>query len=129
MVSKQKTLMMGVEVDGIIHYDFDVRLPVIRDTVAALQVTAEKFGTTEGEAAGMYYRVAVVASVLTQLGSVPKEAITADLLLDSLTDGDYDMIDSAIVDIKKKRLLLKSNSTTIEKSFLSSAATASVNNE
>ncbi|CNI35623.1 hypothetical protein [Yersinia pekkanenii] len=102
-------LLHGVEVNGKVHFDFTVRLPVIRDTINALSDTQDKHGTTEGAVATTYYRVAVIASALTTLGDLDKGAITTDLLLDALTDDDYDLIDTQISAIKKKRMALNPN--------------------
>lgn len=99
-------LLHGIEANGKVHFDFTVRLPVIRDTINALSDTHDKYGTTEGAAATTYYRVAVIAQALTALGDVDKDDITADLLLDELTDDDFDLIDTQISVIKKKRMAL-----------------------
>lgn len=106
MIKDSGLLLHGVEVNGKVHFDFTVRLPVIRDTINALADTSEKFGTTEGAAATTFYRVAVIASVLLALGDVDKEKITTDLLLDEMTDDDFDLIDTQISAIKKKRMAL-----------------------
>lgn len=97
-------LLHGVEHEGTVHRAFTVRLPVVRDTLEALRATQEALGTTEGAAAGLYYRVAVIAQALTSLGDLPGEAITPDLLADGLTDEDFDLIDAEIAALKKKRI-------------------------
>ncbi|WP_432321853.1 hypothetical protein [Yersinia enterocolitica] len=107
-------LLHGVEANGKVHFDFTVRLPVIRDTINALSDTQNKYGTTEGAVASTYYRVAVIASALTTLGDLDKDVITTDLLLDALTDDDYDLIDTQISAIKKKRMALNPNLPVID---------------
>ncbi|EPM2801111.1 hypothetical protein ACTK8Y_004565 [Yersinia enterocolitica] len=107
-------MLHGVEANGKVHFDFTVRLPVIRDTINALSDTQDKYGTTEGAVASTYYRVAVIASALTTLGDLDKDVITTDLLLDALTDDDYDLIDTQISAIKKKRMALNPNSPVID---------------
>lgn len=102
-------LLHGVEFNGKVHFDFAVRLPVIRDTINAFSDTQDKYNTTEGAAATTYYRIAVIASVLTALGDMSKSEITTDLLLDTLTDDDFDLIDTQISAIKKKRMALNPN--------------------
>lgn len=104
MIKDSGFLLHGIEANGKVHFDFTVRLPVIRDTINALTDTNDKFGTTEGAAATTFYRVAVIASVLLALGDLDKEAITTDLLLDEMTDDDFDLIDTQISAIKKKRM-------------------------
>ncbi len=97
-------LLYGVQCGDTLHYDFTVRLPVVGHTVEALRKTDEACGTTEGAAAGMYYRVAVMASALESLGTLTKEEITPELLLHELNDDDFDIIDAEIEAIKKKRM-------------------------
>ncbi|EPL5250033.1 hypothetical protein [Klebsiella pneumoniae] len=97
-------LLYGVPHGDTIHYDYTVTVPVIRHTVAALAATNEAFGETDSPEAQMYYRVATMAEVLQTLGDLPKEEITADLLLDGLTDDDMDILDAELTGLKKKRM-------------------------
>lgn len=122
-------LLHGIEVNGKVHFDFTVRLPVIRDTINALSDTHERYGTTEGAAAATFYRVAVIANALTALGDVDESAITADLLLDELTDDDFDLIDTQISVIKKKRMDLNPNSSVTDSPSLPSVSVGSANNK
>ncbi|HCT7632571.1 TPA: hypothetical protein OT818_003644 [Citrobacter koseri] len=103
-------LLYGVRCEDTVHYDFTVRLPVVAHTVEALRLTDEACGTTEGAAAGMYYRVAVMAQALESLGTLTKEEITPELLLHELNDDDFDIIDAEIEAIKKKRMRSNSDS-------------------
>lgn len=107
---KKHELLYGIQSGDVIHRDFSVRLPVIGDTIEALRLTDEACGTTEGAAAGLYYRVAVMALALTSLGSLAKEDITPKLLIETLNDDDFDIIDAEIEAIKKKRMLSKRDS-------------------
>lgn len=97
-------LLYGVPHGDTIHYDYTVTVPVIRHTVAALAATTEAMGETESPAACLYYRAAVMAEVIESLGDLPKEEITADLLLDGLTDDDMDLLDAELTGLKKKRM-------------------------
>ncbi|EIV9611438.1 hypothetical protein MBN82_002996 [Klebsiella pneumoniae] len=58
----------------------------------------------------MYYRVAVMAEVIESLGDLKKEDITAELLLDGLTDDDMDLLDAELAGLKKKRMREPSDS-------------------
>lgn len=118
-------LMYGVAVGDAIHYDYTVVLPVIRHTVNALAVTFEAMGETDSPPAAMYYRAAVMAEALESLGPLTKEEITAELLLDGLTDEDFDLIDAELTGLKKKRMPSKPDSPDSEKSPSSSDSTAS----
>lgn len=110
MMMDSGILLHGVEANGKVHFDFTVRLPVIRDTVEALELTAEAKGTTDGSAANIFYRVAIIARVLGSLGDLSQETITVELLLDQLTDDDFDLIDAQISALKKKRMDLRPKS-------------------
>jgi hypothetical protein len=85
---EKQQLLYGVKYGDKVHFDFAVRLPVVRDTIEALRLTDEACGTTEGASAGMYYRVALMAQAIEELGSLNKEDITPELLLDELNDDD-----------------------------------------
>ncbi|POD93114.1 hypothetical protein BV924_17750 [Pectobacterium odoriferum] len=111
---EKHALLYGVQAGDKVHTDFQVRIPVVNDTIEALRLTYEKFGTTEGAVASTYFRVAVMALVITALGDLPEEEITTDLLLNGMNDDDFDLIDAQIEAIKKKRLLSNSNSQVIE---------------
>ncbi|MGU5416669.1 hypothetical protein ACV1MK_26350 [Klebsiella michiganensis] len=97
-------LLYGVPHGGVILYDYTVTVPVIRHTVNALAATNEAFGEADSPAATMYYRVAVMAEVIESLGDLKKEDITAELLLDGLTDEDMDLLDAELTGLKKKRM-------------------------
>ncbi|SEL24453.1 hypothetical protein SAMN04487787_10896 [Kosakonia sacchari] len=126
---KKHALLYGVKVGDKVHTDFLVRMPVVRDTIEALRLTDEACGTTEGAAATMYYRVAVMAQAITALGDLPKEAITPELLLDELNDDDFDIIDAQIEAIKKKRMDSNSSSPATEPSSSPSDGTASASSK
>ncbi|MEH3421373.1 hypothetical protein [Enterobacter roggenkampii] len=126
---EKQQLLYGVKYGDKVHFDFAVRLPVVSDTIEALRATDEACGTTEGAAANMYYRVAVMAYAITALGDVPKEEITAELLLNELNDDDFDLIDAQIEAIKKKRMDLNKSSPGTEPSSSPSGDTVSVNNK
>ncbi|MEQ9868603.1 hypothetical protein ABRP77_04785 [Pectobacterium odoriferum] len=121
-------LIHGVELDGQRHFDFSVRLPVVGDTIAALEETQEEKGTTDGAAAGMHYRVGILARVLT-LDGVEGEKVTTELLLNELSDEDFDLIDAQVSAVKKK--LMQSRSPSADTAQLSSpsAVTASQNSK
>ncbi|WP_259654173.1 hypothetical protein [Klebsiella pneumoniae] len=97
-------LLYGVPHGDVILYDYTLTVPVIRHTVNALAATNEAFGEADSPAARMYYRVAVMAEVIESLGDLKKEDITAELLLDGLTDDDMDLLDAELAGLKKKRM-------------------------
>ncbi|CNI33146.1 Uncharacterised protein [Yersinia frederiksenii] len=126
---EQGFLVFGVAVGDVIHREFSIRMPVVKDTIAALTDTQESQGTTEGPAAQLYYKVAIIASALISLGNLAKDDITTELLLNELTDDDFDIIDAHIAAIKKKRLPEKSSLPDIDLSPSLSADVASTSNK
>lgn len=126
---EQGFLVFGVAVGDVIHREFSIRMPVVKDTIAALTDTQESQGTTEGPAAQLYYKVALIASALISLGNLAKDDITTELLLNELTDDDFDIIDAHIAAIKKKRLPEKSSLPDIDSSPSLSADVASTSNK
>lgn len=90
----------GLEYEGRLHSDFELRLPMVADNVAAVDaVTAAGLDPMRS----MYAQVALFACCLTRLGDIPKEAITFELLNSQLVDEDYDILEAALADLRKKR--------------------------
>ncbi|HEC1637565.1 TPA: hypothetical protein ACXLW8_002444 [Yersinia enterocolitica] len=128
-MTEQGLLVFGVAVGDVIHREFSIRLPVVKDTIIALTDTQESQGTTEGPAAQLYYKVAIIASALISLGNLAKEDITTELLLNELTDDDFDIIDAHIAAIKKKRLPASNSLPDTDLLPSSSVNTESVSNK
>ncbi|MDA5524715.1 hypothetical protein [Yersinia kristensenii] len=128
-MKEQGFLVYGVAVGDVIHREFSIRLPVVKDTITALTDTQESQGTTDGPAAQLYYKVALIASALISLGDLAKEDITTELLLNELTDDDFDIIDAHIAAIKKKRLPVKISLPDTDLSPSLSADAESANNK
>ncbi|MEQ1966270.1 hypothetical protein ABLA30_04300 [Xenorhabdus nematophila] len=104
-ITQSGTLLYGVEHTGRLHHAFTVRLPTMRQSYEALDETESVCGTVDGHAADLHYRMAVVAKCLVTLGTIPAPDITTELLLDQLTSDDFEVLEQAIADVKKKRLL------------------------
>jgi hypothetical protein len=96
-------LLDGVPFGDAFHFDFEIRLPVMKITGQALEETEDKYGTIEGYAADSFYRTAVFAGALIRLGDIPPEELTAELLNDYLTEDDYDVLSAAVKRLKVKR--------------------------
>jgi len=75
------TLPVGVEVDGVLHSTYVLRPRLVRDSVEVL--ADEKAQSNDA-----YRGVALFAMQLESLGTLEKDKITPDLLLDML---DIDM--------------------------------------
>ena len=99
-LTQKGSLDFGVEfpVDsGVRHYDFEIRLGTIGDTIAAYEDPA----ILGGGVSNMRVNVAVLAQCIVSLGTIPAESITAGLL-DTAIDSDYDVLTKAQDDLKKK---------------------------
>lgn len=86
-LTKQGELRYGVEVDGVRHKDFELRLPTMADTEDAL----EEAGT--GACVARVNRH-VWARTLTRLGTLTTEQITPELL-GGLLDTEYGILSAA----------------------------------
>ena len=82
----------------------------MRHTVKALASTMEALGETDTPAAYVHYRVALLAEVIESLGTLSKDDITVDFLLDNLTEEDLDILDAELAGLKKKRMLAQKSS-------------------
>ncbi|PHM47086.1 hypothetical protein [Xenorhabdus miraniensis] len=104
MITQTGKLLYGVEHGDRLHYEFEVRLPTMRQSYEALDDAESVCGTVDSHKADLYYRMAVVTKCLVSLGTIPVTDITTELLLDQLTSEDFDVLEQAIAGIKKKRL-------------------------
>lgn len=86
------TLVVGVVFNGETHREFTLRLPTVGDEIDVSESGVPDAG----------FGVALMATCLDTLGTVPKEAITYDLLRDMDSD-DYRQLTAARDALKKKR--------------------------
>ncbi len=87
-------LLTGIELGGVIHKRFTLRLPTLGDNVAAV----DEVGADNGVA----LNAAILARQLTELGTLEPEQITYELLCE-LHPADYNLIDAAASALEKKR--------------------------
>ncbi|RQS55725.1 MULTISPECIES: hypothetical protein [Burkholderia] len=105
---------------GQLHYDFELRLATVADNIAAY----EEPTIINGGVCNMRVNAAVLARSIVSLGTIPAEAITAELI-DTAVDSDYDMLFAAQEQLKKKRKALKPGYVPSDLPPSSSASTAS----
>ena len=94
-LTEKGRLQYGIEFGGKWHYDFEVRVPTVRDNINAVE--------KHGDASGIRVSFAMMVSSIVALGEIPNEKITFELLSDGLVDADFDAIDQALIRVKKKR--------------------------
>lgn len=92
-------LECGVEFEGKLHSEFELRLPTMADNLAVFDELPE------GNALAL--NIAILARCLTRLGDIPLSQVKEPNWLASvLIDDDYDVLWPALQDLKKKRKAL-----------------------
>ena len=119
-MTQSDKLVYGVEYEGTIHFDFELRIPMVADNIAALEEV--------GPQSNLKVNTAMYARCITKLGAIPLETITYEFLSKNLVDDDYDVLHNAIGELKKKRQALSQPSPTTDSPLSSSASTASPSN-
>lgn len=117
MMTQTGTLTYGVEHEGVVHTEFELRLPTIGDNIAALELV--------GAASNMKVNAAMLAASLLRIGTIPKETLTYEFLCENVVDDDFDTLVDAQVVLKKKRMASLTPSPTTGSSSSSLDDTAS----
>ncbi|MFB9160391.1 hypothetical protein [Chromobacterium violaceum] len=123
MMTKTDSLLYGVEYpagSGQLHYEFELRLPTVRDNIEAIQAV--------GVESNLQLNLDMFARTLVRLGTIPSEAITLELL-EGMVDDDYDVLAQARSELKKKRMRPSSTSPASDAPSSLSADTASLSPE
>lgn len=113
------TLAYGVQHNGVIHRDFEIRLQTVGDEI---EVVAE----VGSDIIDANFTVHLLARTLLRLGSIPAEEITPELLKDNLIYEDYTALLKAGRGAKKKLMDMKSESETTDSTASSSASSDSL---
>ncbi|EAM4785902.1 phage tail assembly protein [Salmonella enterica] len=106
------TLAVGVEYNGEFHRDFELRLSTVGDEIDVSEMGIPDSG----------YYVGLMALCLESLGTIPREAITYDLLR-TMTSPDYSLLVQARDTLKKKMQPGKSDSGNTDLPASGSAST------
>jgi len=99
MLTEKGTLPIGVEHDGKTHKDFEIREQLVRDTVAVYDNPDQAKRAAVNDA---YAGVCILANQIVSLGLIPKEAITADMVLDMNQD-DFKALTDATKRLEERR--------------------------
>lgn len=89
------TLDTGVVVDGLMHRNFELRLPTVRDNIDAV----DEVGSHNGVA----LNAAILARQLVSLGTLKPEQIDFDLVA-TMHPLDFNLLEAASTELEKKRL-------------------------
>lgn len=87
MITEKRTLPIGVEYNGQIHRELEVRPRLVKDMVAA-------GGSSLFERDKNSWEICCLASQIVRLGDIPAEEITGELLLEMYAD-DFDVLSEA----------------------------------
>lgn len=109
-------LPIGIFYQDKLHRDFTIRMSTVGDEIAVVEDGIPDSGTLVG----------VLARCITNLGSIPEDEITYQLLCDALVSEDYKALRDAQQEAKKKLSELRNASviTDTPSSDLASTATA-----
>ncbi len=113
------TLAYGVQHNGVIHRDFEIRLQTVGDEI---EVVAE----VGSDIVDANFTVHLLARTLLRLGSIPAEEITPELLKAGLIYEDYTALLRAGRGAKKKLMDMKNGSETTDSTASSSVSSDSL---
>ena len=89
------TLVYGLEHDGTLHFEGELRLPTMEDIEVALETAGE--GASTARVCRFTW-----GRTVTALGTIPVEKINAELLA-GLVDDDFGTLQGAENTLRKKR--------------------------
>ena len=76
MMTEKGVLVAGVEYEGALHRDFEIRPQLVKDSVEALEEN-ERAARNE-----RYLGICVLARQITRLGGIPEAEITPSMIMD-----------------------------------------------
>jgi phage FluMu protein gp41 len=104
MLTEKGTLPVGLEHNGITHKDFEIREQLVRDSVTVFD---DPFRAKRAEKNDSFMGLCILAGQLLTLGSIPKEEITPELLLD-MTQSDINELSAAARRLEERRKSFRS---------------------
>jgi hypothetical protein len=100
MLTVKGTLPNGVEYDGKIHTEFELREQLVRDMV---EVADDKENLEAAEKNDSFLGICIMAKRLVSVGSIPPEDITPSLLMGMLQEDFNALTEATGVLIVKRR--------------------------
>ena len=94
------TLPLGIEYEGRLQREYALRLPVIGDTIEAVNAIARAGGNTDSL---LEVQIGILSRCLTRLGDIPAEVRDYAWLRANLPDEDFEVLWAELDDLKKKR--------------------------
>jgi len=99
MLTETGTLPNGVEYGGQTHNDFEIREQIVADSIGVFD---DPDRSAKAQANMPYANLCITAQMIISLGTIPKDAITPELLMGML-QSDMNEISLAEVRLKAKR--------------------------
>jgi len=113
MITEKGTLIVGVEYEGKVHKDFELRPQLVKDSIDAIEDDRARKNDS-------YLGLCVIAKQITKLGDIPKDKITAELLM-NMYEIDLSAISEASRRLQKRLQSFRGESATIQKTNNSNA--------
>lgn len=104
MFTEKGTLPVGLEYNGIIHKEYEIREQLVRDSVT---VYDDPQRGTRADKNDSFMGLCILAGQVLSLGSIPKDEITPELFLD-MTQTDVNELSSAAGRLEKRRKSFRS---------------------
>ena len=83
MLTEKGTLPIGVEYEGKTHKDFEIREQIVSDMI---DVFDDATHAARAQKNDYYLGACILSKLIVSIGTIPKEAITVNLLLGMLQD-------------------------------------------
>lgn len=106
MITEKITLLDGIEYEGVTHRDLVIRQQKIRDSIDALD-------DDRAQNNNAYMGLAVLAGQVISLGSIPKDKITPELLMD-LSDDDMNEINEGLARLRNRVKNFRAENKTVQ---------------
>ncbi|MDF0377698.1 hypothetical protein [Methylophilus sp. YYY-1] len=95
MITIKDILPVGVEHNGKVHRDFELRPAKLLDNIEAIEELGDQ------AASALRLGTAILARQIVSIGDIPRELITTDFVY-QLLDVDYDALEKARESLQKK---------------------------
>lgn len=99
MLTEKGTLPIGIEYDGKIHKDFEIREELVRD---AIEIFDNPEAADRAAKNNAFMGLCTIAKRIIKIGAIPREAITTEMLLDCST-ADMNELHRATQRLEEKR--------------------------
>ena len=113
MITEKRTLPVGIEHDGKVHRELEIRPRLVKDLIAASGKSLVAQDKNN-------YEVCCLAQQITKLGDIAPQEITGELLLEMFAD-DFDVLAEAAEKARQRAASFRSESVVAQKDNTGSA--------